>query len=75
MAAKFNHAVPCVLRKQDNMSDKKRGRKAASSAEKPMSVYDAITDDKVVVHTKGGTAFTKEMKKDLFKQMGLVKTT
>jgi|TARA_R100001509_G_scaffold4843_1_gene2997 hypothetical protein len=57
------------------MSDKKRGRKAAPSAEKPMTVYDAITDDKVVVHTKGGTAFTKEMKKDLFKQMGLVKTT
>ena len=57
------------------MSDKKRGRKAASSAEKPMTVYDAITDDKIVVHTKGGTAFTKEMKKDLFKQMGLVKTT
>tara|TARA_R100000231_G_C5257466_1_gene144689 strand:- start:129 stop:302 length:174 start_codon:yes stop_codon:yes gene_type:complete len=56
------------------MSDKKRGRKAASSAEKPMSVYDAITDDKVVVHTKGGTAFTKEMKKELFKQIGLVKT-
>ena len=75
MVAKFNHAVPCAVRRQDNMSDKKRGRKAASSAEKPMTVYEAITDDKVVVHTKGGTAFTKEMKKDLFKQMGLVKTT
>ena len=74
MVAKFNHAVLCVLRRQDNMSDKKRGRKAASSAEKPMSVYDVITDDKAVLHTKGGTAFTKEMKKELFKQIGLVKT-
>jgi len=56
------------------MSGKKKSRKAAASAEKPLSVYDAITDDKVVVHTKGGTAFTKEMKKELFKQIGLVKT-
>ena len=75
MAAKFNHAVPCAARRQDNMSDKKRGRKAASSAEKPMTVYDAITDDKVMVKTPAGSAFTKEMKKDLFKQIGLVKTT
>ena len=51
-----------------------KGRKANASAEKPMSVNDAISDDKVMVKTPAGSAFTKEMKKDLFKQIGLVKT-
>ena len=51
-----------------------KGRKANASAEKPMSVHDAISDDKVMIKTPAGSAFTKEMKKDLFKQIGLVKT-
>jgi hypothetical protein len=57
------------------MSEKpQRGRKAAKSAEKSFSVYESIKDPKSVVSTPGGTAFTEEMKKDLFKQVGLVKS-
>lgn len=51
-----------------------KGRKAAASAEKGLSVYDAVNDPKVVVETPGGSAGTREMKIDLFKQMGLIKT-
>ena len=57
------------------MSEKPpRGRKAANSAEKGNSVYDAIKNPNVSVSTPTGTAFTEEMKKDLFKQLGLVKS-
>jgi hypothetical protein len=56
------------------MSDKKRGRKAASSAEKPMSITDVIKDDKVIVNSPAGPAVGKDMKKDLFKILGAVKT-
>ena len=51
-----------------------KGRKAQGSVEKP-SVYDAIKDDDRVLHTPAGSAVGKEMKKDLFKLMHLVKTT
>ena len=57
------------------MSDKKRGRKAASSAEKPMSIGDIINDDKIMVNSnRRGPAVGKDMKKDLFKLLGAVKT-
>ena len=76
MAAKFNRVVPCAAGRQGKMSNKKRGRKAASSAEKPFSVYEAIHDDKRMIGTsRRGGAVGKDMKKDLFKLIGLVKTT
>jgi hypothetical protein len=57
------------------MSNKKRGRKAAASAEKPFSVYDAINDDKRMLGTpRRGGAVGRDMKKDLFKLIDLVKT-
>ena len=52
-----------------------KGRKANPSAEKPMSIGDIINDDKIMVNSKRrGPAVGKDMKKDLFKLMGAVKT-
>lgn len=52
-----------------------RGRKAQPSAEKPVTVYDVIKDDDKVLYTPAGSAVEEEMKKDLFKQIGVVKVT
>jgi len=58
------------------MSEKStRGRKAQPSAEKPVTVYDAIKDDSKGLRTPVGSAIGEEMKKDLFKQMNVVKVT
>ena len=52
-----------------------KGRKANPSAEKPMSVGDMINDDKVIINSnRRGPAVGKDMKKDLFKLLGAVKT-
>lgn len=51
-----------------------KGRKANPSAEKPMSVGDVIKDDKLIVNSPAGPAVGKDMKKDLFKILGAVKT-
>ena len=47
-------------------------RKSVQNKNRP-SVTDAINNPDVTVKTRGGTAISKEMKKDLFKQIGLVK--
>lgn len=52
-----------------------RGRKAHPSAEKPITAYDVIKDDDRVLHTPAGSAVGEEMKKDLFKQINVVKVT
>ena len=52
-----------------------RGRKAQPSAEKPVTAYDVIKDDDRVLHTPAGSAVGEEMKKDLFKQINVVKVT
>lgn len=58
------------------MSEKSsRGRKAQPSAEKPVTVYDVIKDDSKGLRTPVGSAIGEEMKKDLFKQMNVVKVT
>jgi len=58
------------------MSEKPtRGRKAQPSAEKPVTVYDVIKDDSKGLRTPVGSAIGEEMKKDLFKQMNVVKVT
>jgi len=58
------------------MSEKSsRGRKAQPSAEKPVTIYDIIKDDSKGLRTPAGSAIGEEMKKDLFKQMNVVKVT
>jgi hypothetical protein len=56
-----------------------RGRKAASSAEKPdkeIGIYDMLHDDKYYLHNpRRGSAVGTKMKKDLAKMIGIVKTT
>jgi hypothetical protein len=52
-----------------------KGRKAQSSAEKPTTIGDIIKDDKLIVNSSAGPAVGKDMKKDLFKILGVVKTT
>jgi len=51
-----------------------KGRKAQGSAEKP-SVYNIIKDDSKFLHTPAGSAIGKDMKKDLFKLIHVVKVT
>ena len=56
-----------------------RGRKAAGSAEKPNKnpgVYEMLHDDKYyMTNPRRGGAVGTEMKKDLAKMVGIVKTT
>lgn len=50
------------------VQEKRRGL-----SKKEPSIYDAINNPDVMVETRGGKAVGKEMKKDLFKQAGLVR--
>ena len=52
-----------------------KGRQAASSAEKPITIYEIIKDDTKALKTRAGSAVGEEMKKDLLKQIHLLKVT